>query len=368
MISSIVDKFKNALESISPDSAAAYEQKMEVFAEHVNRTLEERDDFRDLIGPNPVEVMRNNHSNHAQFMLSQFRLKSAHAMVETIVWVYRTYISRGFSPRYFPIELTAWMDALDAYVDASCAQEIKAVYSLMIDEHTTFLQLSQSTCKTPSVSEDIVPYFKKYKKAVLKPDLNEAIQVTSEFVQNSQKIPVWWEQIIAPAMQEIGRLWEEGEITVGQEHLATSITQRVMSIFYPMILELPRERGTIVVSATPNELHEIGARIVADLLEIDGWNVHYMGANSPADSIFDFVLRVRPRFLCLSTSLISNLPAVASLVKQIKTIDELKHTHIVAGGQVYQFEIDLWKTVGADGYSVTATDCVRYINDGSREN
>src|SRR3712207_3987550 len=36
------------------------------------------------------------------------------------------------------------------------------------------------------------------------------------------------EEIIAPAMQRIGALWERGEISVADEHLATQITLRVL--------------------------------------------------------------------------------------------------------------------------------------------
>jgi methanogenic corrinoid protein MtbC1 len=35
-------------------------------------------------------------------------------------------------------------------------------------------------------------------------------------------------KILAPAMRQIGELWERGQISVGDEHVATAITQQVM--------------------------------------------------------------------------------------------------------------------------------------------
>jgi len=204
-------------------------------------------------------------------------------------------------------------------------------------------------------------YIQRYLAALLKPDMVAAIRITGEYVKAADDLVVWWEQIIQPAMYEIGNRWSRGEITVGQEHMATAITQRVMSIYYPLILDLPRYKGNIVVTASPGEMHEIGTRIVADLLEVHGWDVHCTGANTPTTSIIDLVQRTNARFLCISTTLSASLPAVSELIGHVRAADRLAGLRILVGGQAYLAEPDLWRQVGADSFAHTARAGIDYI-------
>lgn len=209
--------------------------------------------------------------------------------------------------------------------------------------------------------ERLAPFFERFIAALLLPDTAAAIQVTGEYVKTPAELSTWWEQIIQPAMYEIGDRWSRGEITVGQEHLATAITQRVMAIYYPMILELPRLKGTIVVTASPGELHEIGTRIVADLLEISGWDVHYTGAHTPALTVIDLLQSTRAQFLCVSTTLVASLPAVAALIEQVRGACGPAAPRILVGGQAYMQKQSLWREVGADSFALTARAGIDYI-------
>jgi methanogenic corrinoid protein MtbC1 len=209
--------------------------------------------------------------------------------------------------------------------------------------------------------ERLMPYFERFIAALLVPDTVAAIRVTGEYVKTPAELSTWWEQIIQPAMYEIGDRWSRGEITVGQEHLATAITQRVMAIYYPMILDLPRLKGTIVVTASPGELHEIGTRIVADLLEISGWDVHCTGAYTPAPTVVDLVQRTRAQFLCISTTLVASLPAVKALIQQVRGACGPAAPQILVGGQAYMQDQSLWRAVGADCFAPTARAGIDYI-------
>lgn len=209
--------------------------------------------------------------------------------------------------------------------------------------------------------ERLAPFFERFIAALLTPDTAAAIRVTGEYVKTPADLSIWWEQIIQPAMYEVGDRWSRGEITVGQEHLATAITQRVMAIYYPMILELPRLKGTIVVTASPGELHEIGTRIVADLLEISGWDVYCTGAYTPAPTVVDLVQRTRAQFLCISTTLVASLPAVAALIEQVRGACGPAAPQILVGGQAYMQKHSLWRDVGADSFALTARAGIDYI-------
>src|SRR5690242_17155384 len=116
-----------------------------------------------------------------------------------------------------------------------------------------------------AVESDALDCCRRYLDAILKPNSREALEFTRDIIKSPDDVSFCWQKVIMPAMHQVGDLWAEGKITVGQEHLATSITQRVMSAFYPMILDAPRTKGKIVFVSSPGELHDVGARMIADL-------------------------------------------------------------------------------------------------------
>lgn len=215
------------------------------------------------------------------------------------------------------------------------------------------------------IAPELRSHFGQYLSALLAPDVRAAIQVTGAYVRSHSEIATWWEQIIQPAMYVIGDLWARGWISVGQEHLATAITQRVMAAYYPLILELPRRNGPIVLSASRGEHHEIGLRIVADLFEIHGWDVLYVGADTPAASTVGLLEQTGAQFLCISTTLVQSLPAVRELIAQVRAANLQPGPKILLGGQAYLTDRDLWREVGADWFAATPHDGLAYL-DGAR--
>ena len=73
------------------------------------------------------------------------------------------------------------------------------------------------------------------------------------------------EEIIAPAMWLVGDLWQRGEITVADEHLATEIAMRVLVLEQEARRVQRGRRDTRVMLATPpGERHVVALREIAD--------------------------------------------------------------------------------------------------------
>lgn len=358
---SLVEQFNRVLEAVDEPTATVYEYNIPLIIKRVCSLLQQREDLTDLIGSNTEYLTNTILSYHAQALLSQFHLKSGTMLINDLVWLYNLVASRGFSPVYFPIEMAAWQEAVGSFLDAACAARIQAVYQCIIDNHRDLLVLSQQPQQGIVVDETLVVFFNNYLDALLEPATQKAVEISKTFIQTVQDIPVWWEQIIWPSMHEVGRLWAEGAITVGQEHIATSITQRVMSLHYPLILDIPRERGVVVVAVSPDELHEIGARMLADLLEIHGWDVYYTGANTPAESIIALIGDLHAQFLCISTTIPSNLRHVADTIEKVRSAELPRPVHIVVGGQAYKSNTDAWKYVGADSFAFSASQIIAHF-------
>jgi methanogenic corrinoid protein MtbC1 len=86
---------------------------------------------------------------------------------------------------------------------------------------------------------------------------------------------------IAPALVEIGELWQAHELTVAQEHLASGAIRA--SLLRLLADQRANVRGSAVLACAPGEWHEIGLLMLAILLRADGWQVAYLGPNTPVD-------------------------------------------------------------------------------------
>jgi len=154
-------------------------------------------------------------------------------------------------------------------------------------------------------------------------------------------------------MIEIGRLWENNHINVAQEHLASAIVNRVMASLYPQIIDLTPRRGQAIVTCAHNEFHELGGRMFADLLELDGWDVMYLGANTPVEELVAMARTHNVSFLALSVAMPFNLEQAGKAISALRQLTPVR-PKILLGGRAFSLSPTLWKDIGGDAYCPTA--------------
>jgi methanogenic corrinoid protein MtbC1 len=112
------------------------------------------------------------------------------------------------------------------------------------------------------------------------------------------------EQIVAPALWLVGELWERGEISVADEHIATEICMRVLAL-QREARRIARERSRHrVMLATPEgELHTVALHMVAQLLREAAYDVVMLGADVPAEALAVSASRLDPAVVCLSSTM-----------------------------------------------------------------
>jgi MerR family transcriptional regulator, light-induced transcriptional regulator len=111
-------------------------------------------------------------------------------------------------------------------------------------------------------------------------------------------------EIIAPALWFVGELWQRGEISVADEHLATEISLRVLAL-QREARRLERGRGGHrVVLATPSgEQHVVALRMVGNLLDDAGYAAVMLGADVPAPALASFAKSHEAAVICLSVTM-----------------------------------------------------------------
>jgi methanogenic corrinoid protein MtbC1 len=179
--------------------------------------------------------------------------------------------------------------------------------------------------------------------------------VVEEGIGRGVTVPEIYLHVIKPALYRIGRLWEERRIGVAEEHIATDLSRQVLAHLYPF---LPCTRGigkATVVACVEGELHEVGAHMIADFLEMGGFDVRFVGANVPTRSLVALVHEREPHLLALSVTYAAHIPALRATVAAMR---EAVGSRVVlaAGGQALEgvaneLDIEIW---GGDAYSVVA--------------
>jgi len=89
-----------------------------------------------------------------------------------------------------------------------------------------------------------------------------------------------------------------------------------------------------VVACAPNEHHQIGARLVADHFELNGWRSFFLGANTPARDLASLIAEKRPDVAALSLTLPVNLDALINEVREIR--EAFSGLPILVGGQAFR--------------------------------
>ena len=198
----------------------------------------------------------------------------------------------------------------------------------------------------------------RYLDTSLRGERYSASQLIMEAATQGASVRDIYLYIFQPCQQEIGRLWQMNQINVAQEHFCSSVTQMVMSQLAPYIFSGKRNGHRLVAASVGGELHEIGMRMVADFLEMEGWDTHYLGANTPDESILSVLEERQAEVLAVSVTLPLHVSKVARLIGSIRLAGNLSKLKVLVGGYPFNISADLWRQVGADGYARSAQDAV----------
>ena len=136
--------------------------------------------------------------------------------------------------------------------------------------------------------------------------------------------------LVAHAMTEIGDLWHRGELNISTEHRATQIAFRLLARVKNSYPDGNKTGLNAIVSGVAGDTHLGGALIFADLLRFDGWNVDFLGTDTPSDAILEIVKSNEPDLLCLSVTLPDQVDAAEETVRIVKST--VPSTAIIVGG------------------------------------
>lgn len=194
-----------------------------------------------------------------------------------------------------------------------------------------------------------------YLLAAMSGDRDAAIAVVREATFRDVEVADIMMDILQPALVEVGRLWEEGRISIDHGHLTTAITQVTLSMLYPRLqLDRTWSGHSIVATTVGFETHDIGIRMISDLLDHDGWRSVYLGADVPPADVLERVAQHHADVLAVSATMPGHVRGVRQLISMIRADARTAHVRVLVGGRPFTSNPDLARVVGADGWAPDA--------------
>jgi methanogenic corrinoid protein MtbC1 len=144
-----------------------------------------------------------------------------------------------------------------------------------------------------------------------------------------------YNDLFKPALYQVGELWEKNKISVATEHMATAITETLMIQLQPQLFTTERVGKKAVIACVANEYHQIGAKMVADMFEMNGWDGFFVGASTPANELIRFIKSTNPDVVALSLSIYFNINDLKNTLAKIRS--ELPDLPIIVGGQAFRW-------------------------------
>ncbi|MFZ1878666.1 MAG: B12-binding domain-containing protein [Gaiellaceae bacterium] len=176
-------------------------------------------------------------------------------------------------------------------------------------------------------------------EATIRADVNGLARLVDQALSGPSLEDAFSESL-APALTEVGALWADGKIGVAQEHLASGTVRAALQ----KLLSDPRGglRGTAVLACAPGEQHEIGLLMLAVLLRADGWQVAYLGPDTPPLEALSLAIDVGARAVCFSATVEASAKA---LKRELAAADAPPDISVLVGGPAAPTKQSLHSTV-----------------------
>lgn len=196
-----------------------------------------------------------------------------------------------------------------------------------------------------------------YLRTQLGGDRRAALQFIEEALRDGASPDDVRCHVVQAAQREIGRLWQEDQISIAQEHMATAISQLALAHLFQHAQFRDRVGKKILVACVPGEHHEFPARLLADTLDVAGYDVRFLGADVPLDSLLRAIETEHPDAVALSVTMVFNLQSLRDTVRTVRA-RSVQQVPIAIGGNAFGTTPELAEGIGAE---LVATDAQGFI-------
>lgn len=182
--------------------------------------------------------------------------------------------------------------------------------------------------------------------------LNEATELILNHHEDDIKLLDYYEKVFVPTLEETGALWASGEMSIAEEHMISSVIDKLLTRFEHEKTDSHKEAKplTAVLMLPGAEEHEIPLKMTDEVFKYHGWKTFYLGRSIPVSSLEDLFMKKKVALLVLSVTLSRHLNSCEALIRAIKAFDSDFRPQIMVGGSAVESEAVARNQLGADFY------------------
>jgi 5-methyltetrahydrofolate--homocysteine methyltransferase len=138
------------------------------------------------------------------------------------------------------------------------------------------------------------------------------------------------DDVLAPAMHDIGSLWEHNAITIDDEHRATEVARRLLATISPRLRDAPaRSRERIAFATLTCEQHTIGLLMAKEVLYGAGYDTVFLLEDMSREELCAELRRHRPAVVAFSLTMPGAGEIAATSVMVRETLPDVQ---FITGG------------------------------------
>lgn len=204
-----------------------------------------------------------------------------------------------------------------------------------------------------------LPEFDAFRDAVLAGDRRRIGLLFQQALQREGSLTEVSVKLVQPVLYEVGYLWQQNKVSVAQEHLISALMQSVLSQGYALAEPIPAKGRRALFACVEGNHHTLGLQMVADAFEVAGWEVHFLGADTPTWEIVRYAEFIKPELIGLTVALPSQLKHLRATVTALRAAFTPNAPRITVGGLVINRFPALAARVDAEILGADALSAVR---------
>lgn len=306
-------------------------------------------------GERGIQACREDLAFHLEFLRPALEFGIVQPMVDYLRWLASVLATRGIPTQHIPLSLD-WLS--EFFVANMAAPEAAIIVAALNNSKARFLEVDDAAPAIYEMMPEPWDDSEPFENALLAGDRPRATALLDSCFQQGHGLVDAELHMIQPALYSIGLKWQNNQVTVAQEHLATAIAQSVMT--YGLIKsEVPASNGnTVLLACVEGNNHSVGLQMVADAFQLSGWEVQYLGANVPTNALLQHIGQRKPDLLGLSVSFAQQLRVVKEIISRLAQSYGAKRPSVIVGGLAINQFHRLAGKLGADGWSPDANAAI----------
>ena len=167
---------------------------------------------------------------------------------------------------------------------------------------------------------------------------------------------------LVAGMDVIGEKFKNNEVFIPEVLISAKAMKAGMELIKPLLAKANVEsKGKVVIGTVKGDLHDIGKRIVAMLLEGAGFEVTDLGVDVSKEKFLEFVEKERADILGMSALLTTTMTYMKEVIEAVENANLKQDVRVIIGGAPITHSYA--EEIKADGYAPDAASAIDLVKD-----